>query len=358
MLRNRKRSLPDLCLDLVEAARRRDEKAFISTHKAIVKRAEQVDAAGLTDAVRALSPGLAEVPLGDGSQLAVLAGGLVEMGADPTPVLDTLVLRVVEGLERAAQFPALWERLSGDKEPVDADDIEQFPAVLNRLGAMPSGSDLTPAQARDIAEAWFIVGEWVPGLLVPLQRKEVRQALPHRDRLIALAEPLRERIGAVYWLYGLLLVLDDESVVVLHRSTGRGYEVTMSGIGDNFQLHTLLAATLIGDPARGLIAGTAPKPHEVSAATDGEMEPPNGIYGRFNLVDAFGEWIWNEGRPADIPLLEGRRVIVIDPAPYERSWNAGRAYPLMRPTISIDRFLAADEAAEWMRKVAPDKRAR
>jgi hypothetical protein len=30
----------------------------------------------------------------------------------------------------------------------------------------------------------------------------------------------------------------------------------------------------------------------------------------------------------------------------------------MRPTISLDRILAADEAAEWMRKVAPDKRAR
>jgi hypothetical protein len=77
--------------------------------------------------------------------------------------------------------------------------------------------------------------------------------------------------------------------------------MTISGIGDNFQLHTLLAATLIGDPARGLIPGTPPHPAWFAAATDGEMAPPGGIRGQFNLVDATGEWIWNEGRPADIP---------------------------------------------------------
>lgn len=32
------------------------------------------------------------------------------------------------------------------------------------------------------------------------------------------------------------------------------------------------------------------------------------------------------GRPADTPSLEGTRVVVIDPPPYVRTWNAGRAY--------------------------------
>jgi hypothetical protein len=352
------RSLADLCTDLVETVRRRDEKAFASTHKAVVGRVGQTDLAGLTAAVHALAPGLAEVPLGNGAPLAVLAGGLVEMGADPAPVLDTMVPRIADGLELAARFPALWERVAGGAELVASDAFDRVPAVLDRLSATAEQAGVSPAEARGIAEGWFTVGEWIPGLLVPLQRKDIRRALPHRDRLTVAAEALREHIGTAHWLYGLLCVLDDETLIVIHRATGRGYQVTISGIGDNFQLHTLLAATLIGDPEQGLIPGTPPEPRWVSAASDGESEPPGGIHGQFNLVDAEGEWIWNEGRPADIPPLDGRRVIVIDPEPYPRSWNAGRLYPLMRPTVRLDRLLTADEAAEWARKVAPDKRAR
>ena len=53
------------------------------------------------------------------------------------------------------------------------------------------------------------------------------------------------------WLIGLLEVLDDEPLIVVDRATGAACEVTISGIGDNFQLHTLLAATLIP----GFVAG-------------------------------------------------------------------------------------------------------
>jgi hypothetical protein len=34
----------------------------------------------------------------------------------------------------------------------------------------------------------------------------------------------------------------------------------MSGVGDNFQLHTPLADRLIGDPGRGLVSGERPAP--------------------------------------------------------------------------------------------------
>jgi hypothetical protein len=81
--------------------------------------------------------------------------------------------------------------------------------------------------------------------------------------------------------------------------------------------------------------------------------PANGIRGQFYLADATGETIWNEGRPADIPLLGDHRLIVLDPPPYERSWNLGRAYPLMRPEVVLNRILPADEAEQWASRVAP-----
>ena len=132
--------------------------------------------------------------------------------------------------------------------------------------------------------------------------------------------------------------------------------VIISGIGDNFQLHTLLAASLIGEEQRGMIPGQPPAPAEIAAASEGEVAPPDGIKGNFNLVDAYGAWIWNEGRPADIPRLEGTRVVVIDPPPYERTWNAGRAYPLMRPSVTVTEILPAAEAARWLSKVKKPSR--
>jgi hypothetical protein len=100
--------------------------------------------------------------------------------------------------------------------------------------------------------------------------------LPERARLLAATEDVAEQLNAAYWLHGLLLVLDDEELIVLHRPTGHGYRVSISGIGDNFQLHTLLAANLIGDESRGMIPGEPPTPAEIAAASDGEDTPPVG----------------------------------------------------------------------------------
>jgi hypothetical protein len=108
--------------------------------------------------------------------------------------------------------------------------------------------------------------------------------------LLSRTEAVAGQLSTAHWLLRLLLVLDDEELIVLHRATGRGEE------------------------PRGMIPGQPPTPAEIAAASDGEVALPDGIRGNFNLVDTFGAWIWNEGRPADIPRLEGTRV-VIDPPP-------------------------------------------
>jgi hypothetical protein len=168
---------------------------------------------------------------------------------------------------------------------------------------------------------------------------------------------VREHIGTAYWLYGLLVVLDDAPLTFLHRPARRGYRVIISGIGDNFQLHTLLATRLIGDEPQGLLPGTPTRPGEIAAASDGaDLTPPGGLTGYFNLVDAYGKWIWNDGRPSDIPRLESERVIVLDPPPYARTWNAGRAYPLMRPSLELDGVLTADETGRWLSMVKAPQR--
>jgi hypothetical protein len=71
---------------------------------------------------------------------------------------------------------------------------------------------------------------------------------------------------------------------------------------------------------------------------------------------AYGKWIWNEGRPADIPQLDGVRVVVLEPEPYPRSWNTGRQYPLMSPLLRLDGPVPPAEAAVRLSRVKPSAR--
>jgi hypothetical protein len=351
MLWNRARSLPDLCTDLANATMRLDEKASTKAFHAVAQRAGKSTPAELTDAATRLIPALQTVAIGNGGPLAGLTAGLIETGADPLPLLKVLVHRISHGFEQAARFPALADKVGGTLNPPA--NAAEASVLLTRVTTAAAAAGLSAEDAASITQAWFTINDWIPALLLPLQQQRARRALPERRRLTDAAAAVSEHVEDASWLLGLLKVLDDEQLIVIHRATNRVYEVSISGIGDNFQLHTLLAATLIGDEAEGLIPGERPLPAWIAAATDGEMTPSGGIRGQFNLVDATGAWIWNEGRPADIPITIGRRIIILDQPPYQRSWNIGRAYPLMRPHTRLDRILTHGDSAAWLERIAP-----
>jgi hypothetical protein len=346
----RKRALPDFCGDLAKGVLDLDERASEAAFRAIVGSIEKARPEDLTEGARRLRPALEQVSIGNGGQLAQVAAGLVEAGADPFVLLDVLVERVADGLEHGVRFPALAEKDGGEFEAPASQ--EEADALIERVARVAAQAGIDREEGIRITESYFTVEEWIPSLLLPAQQKQVRQAFPQKERLAAAADAMSEHADPAPWLYGLLQVLDDEPFLVLHRPSGRGYRLTVSGVGDNFQLHTLLAATLIGDPAQGLLEGVRPKASWIAAATNGsEMIPPGGVRGHFELYDADGDRIWGEGRPADIPVLDGHRVVVLDKPSYERAWNTGRVYPLMYPEISLDRVLPEAEAAEWLARL-------
>ncbi len=303
------------------------------------------------DALARLEQPLRRLAFAFGSEVALLAGSLAERSAEPTALLPVLADRAAEAMETAAAFAEMYRAEFG--EPPDPQEQEHVTEVLQRAGELAAARGIGPERAELFVQAWYSTDDWVQPVLYLAQRSDVRAALPQRDRLAAAIEPLADTFGAAAWLGGLLDVLDDEPLIVLDRGfagTGRGWRATIGGIGDNFQLHTLLADALIGT-----LPGRRPTAAEVAAARDGDPEPAGGIRGSFNLADAYGGWIWNEGKPADIPHLDGVRVVVLDAEPYERSWNAGRLYPAMVPTLEVTP-LPADEAARWLGSVKPAAR--
>ena len=349
----RKMSPEAAAAGVAAAVAARDANGYDTAMRTLVSVLRAASPVQVQPALQLLVPVVAEVPLGPGAALAGVVGSIADVGSDPRPALAVLVERACGAMEDAARFAEVHRALLG--EPPNPDDPAAIADTSDRF--VTAGHGLAAKDAHRLVEAWFTGGDWTQPVLFLSQRADVRAALPQRERLLAAVECVREVFATADWLYGLLMVLDDEPLTVIHRPTGRGFRVTIGGIGDNFQLHTLLAAHLIGDTAAGWLPGARPSPQEIASADGtGEMVPPAGITGNFNLVAINGEWIWNEGRPADIPVTDGERVVILDPEPYKRSWNTGRVYPLMRPTLMVERQLSQAEAAAVLATAKPSVR--
>ena len=345
--------------DIAMAARSGNREAFVAAGQRLATEFNQASRQDLDAAVTRLAPVLTDAPPSLGGPLAQYLGSLIGMDGEAAPVLDTLVEHACGALEGTRRFVSLYEELIGpvpERTDCGEHEYEQF------MAAAASRVD----DPGIVARSWMYADSWVQPVLYLSQRVDVRRALPQRERLTAAAIATEDDLPDLApWLVGLLRILDDEPLIVLHRPTGTGFRVTVSGVADNFQLHTMLAAKIIpllpvarrGVFRRRDITGlpAVPTPAMVAAADgSGDVTPAGGLTGQFNLVDGSGAWIWNEGRPDEIPLIDGARVIVLDPPPYQRHWDSGRAYPLLRASVEAAP-LPIDEAKSWLSRVKPPK---
>ena len=352
-------ALQTIVNDIAAAARGKDPEAFFAAGQRLADGFHEASRQDLDAAVTLLAPVLTDAPESLAGPLAQYLGSLTGMDGDAAPVLDTLVEHACRALEGTRRFVALYEELVGpvpERAECGEREYEQF------VAAAASRVDDPGAVAR----SWMYAESWVQPVLFLGQRADVRRALPQRERLTAAAIAAEDDLpGLAPWLVGLLRILDDEPLVVLHRPTGTAFRVTISGVSDNFQLHTLLAAhiiPLLPVARRGVLRRrdspglpAAPTPAMLAAADgSGDLAPAGGLTGQFNLVDGVGAWIWNEGRPDEIPLIDGVRVIVLDPPPYQRGWDSGRAYPLLCASVEATP-LPNDEARMWLSRIKPSK---
>ncbi|MFD8417003.1 hypothetical protein ACFV2Q_35590 [Streptomyces sp. NPDC059650] len=281
---------------------------------------------------------LGEVPPGPRAVVAVMTGACVERGADPLACAPGVFAGALDAFEKAAVFCERWAAAGrGELPDHEGEGLEE--ADFERIGYEP-------------VMAWQALPQFEMACVALLNSPRVRRELPVRGELRAAVARTEDLSGEQFkCLAYALAVLDDEPLVALDRSTGTGFALRISGIGDNFQLHTLLADALIG---RGFVAGEAPSAEAVACCRDrAGMVPTTGS---FNLVGADGEWIWNEGNPADIPAVDGVRIVVLDPPAYSRSWPAGRFFPGMTGELVYERTLAPQESAALLAQVTDPTR--
>lgn len=317
--------------------------------------AQACDPSKLTAAVEQLVPFVGRVA-GTFAKVAVLAGAFVERGASSLPLREVLPNRAAAAMELYELFPAAWAQASGGRPLPDRTGPPTMTDVVRILADDARRRGNSEDGIQRLALSWFDLKDWLNPMITVMARPEFRIAMDHRDRVRAAAAAIAKDIEAARWVHGLSLVLDDEPLIVLDPATGRGFRLTISGVGDNFQLHTLLADRLTGPADRGLLAAPPPESAWVAAATDAEPGPfPSTapILRRFRLFDGSGAYVHPEGRPYDIEPLEGIRVVVVQPAQGNFGWQFGRVYKHMKPTVTLDQVLDPAEAAHWLSRTSP-----
>ncbi|MFJ5121578.1 hypothetical protein [Kitasatospora sp. NPDC088548] len=274
------------------------------------------------------------------SRLAMMVGACVERGADPVACADHVLAGLREALGAAQLLVERWQETDGGELP---DPDRDNPAEA--LGRIEDPDRLDEWHAQRAVIGWWTLHLWQMASFAVYSYAAVRtsaRASGVTDVLVELADRYSGGRHDLKCLVHLARTLDDEPLLVLDRPTGTGYLLRMDGLSDNFQLHTLLADVLIGG---GHLPGTRPDPEVVALC---RTEVPDGrrltAFGSFNLVAPDGSWIWNEGTPDDIPVVDGVRTLVLDPQPYERSWSAGRFIQQVPGDLRLERVLTPAEA--------------
>jgi hypothetical protein len=336
--------------ELIGSLESGDYPAFRRAAEGLAVAGPQAGPAELSAAITRLAPSIPRLA-GPFTKTAVFAGALVEWGGSPLPLAELTPARVAADLELFAIFPGVWAKMSGGQPLPDPKDEAAEAGATEVLGAAADRLGLPRPSTRHLATAWFHADDWMM-LMITLQAvAEFRAAMASRERLRAAAAVLADRSASARWMHALTLVLDDEPMIVLDPGSGRGFQLTMSGIGDSYQLHTLLA-----DRLAARVPGLEPPERSwVAAATDSPPILPGGgvIQRRCRLFGGYGSYVYPEGHPADIQPLDGARVLVLHPPLGRFTWSAGRTYEHMRPTLTLDRELDPAETASWLARAAP-----
>lgn len=299
------------------------------------------------------------------SALALGCGALVENGGDAEvallPVLEHLPDLLAGALDFHNACAARAHAVSSQAQELNEEEDQASPVE-------EFGQQVSQEMPRE-ALAWLSLEPLCLGAIAMLSRsREGRRQAREMSGLLPRVFGLAGNHSRVGFLAQLLQVLDEEVLLVLHPGQQRGYRVRIAGIADNFQLHSLLAGALIGDPRRGWLQGQRPDPSVIAAARDRPVEPDARIAeGSFLLwtwqgllpdgtlpaeQEGMGYWVWNEGIPADIPPFEGVRTLLLGPLPNPRSWTAGRCFDGLRADLSVIEQLTHDAVQLRLQRMA------
>ncbi len=301
----------------------------------------------------------------DGTAMAALrAGALVESGGSARRLAIALLAKLPGVLAGARRYADLClgdpaTRSAAESECEDEDILTEVDRVA--ISREVFRSRLTTD--RPDACCLSYLRNWVMPTVAALTRdREMLKAARQDQNLVQAAWAMRD--SDAHWLNVLLQCEIEATWLVLCPTAGRGFWVGVDGVADNFTLHALLAGALT---QHGIPDSDANSP-ELLAYLRGESDvcPTNHVNGAWNLYDHRAAsmdltrasevdqsaWVWGEGRPWDVPMIDGIRTLLVGPQSYQRSWNPRRTFEALPANVWVMRELPATEVQSRLAALA------
>lgn len=185
--------------------------------------------------------------------------------------------------------------------------------------------------------------------------------LARKAELLDKMSDLRWKSPGLKMLHGIVSVLMNEKVVVIHPEEKKGYVVRISGVSDNHQLHTILRDVLCGLGEGERLQGTRPSPDVMECLTNPKAPQQlskqiSGEWDMIHWVAALGkpeevnikDFIWGEGVPADISKFRGERVVLLRRPVYNRGWNCVRVFRPLAAQVKLERVMTPEEVQKYL----------
>lgn len=326
-----------------------------SATQVFYQKAARASKADIESAMQAISQHLEVENPARSAFLALVCGGLVENGADPMIVAEPIIAALKPLFISAAELAdACQQRMPAAKDDEDPHEIfEKTRAEVE-------------TSKPNLKMAWEVLRQyWRPGIAVFSRSPKARQ----------MAKVLQEPAGKIsqyheggHWISLMLTVLDHEPFVAIEPATSLGIMGHFSGIVDNFQLNTLLMDAFpyrsffttrrVSRQAAEIARGRGPQQTAEILTSVWNLYNWQAIQPDLTLppvtdnYDSSKFWIWNEGVPADIAVFEGRRVILLGPPSYPRSWRSQRMFDGLPASLECEHKLTKDEVNDWLQRLA------
>jgi len=309
-------------------------------------------------ALAKLAEGL-ELPDTASAEIAArVLGAMIEAGHDPQPAREPMLACLRRVLPLCCELADVVRPQVGEPPPGTSEYAASKWVTRRANEALRRASGTLP----EASQAWERLQAIWPGAIALLSADPGGRA-EAADLLPAAAE-LQDVHEAAGWLTAMLSVVHEAPFVAIEPATGLGITGRMSGVVDNFQLNVLLMEAVPWTGSRRVSRAAA-----ATARGDGPQQTKEHVDGVWDLYSyaalapgatlpepAAGDdepdetLIWDEGMPADIPVLDGHHVILLAPTGYERGWLAQRMFANLPATLERE-VLDEDAVAQWLTRI-------
>lgn len=281
----------------------------------------------------------------------MICGYLIEQGHNPQLISDRIIEKLTYLTESAYPFYLTF------KAVYNSESEDESSNVLENL------KEKYWEEMTDAIISWNAIEEqYTPA--VSVFSLDYSQCLIAKNTLKHITEMAVHNQGC-YWLQMLFDVLHNAPILVIEPSTQLGFIGKVSGVVDNFQLQALLMDSF---PQKGpyharltqtqadVFKGIGPQSQNGSMVCYWNMYNWQATTKELSLPDikqysSSTHWIWGEGKPADIQVLDGYRVILLGEASYSRSTNLQRTFNHLKANLMIEKELNSTEVHNWLSRM-------